>query len=174
MWLSEAEIRGMTVAQLKEACRQRVLIVQGNKAHLVHRLLRLCGHVPWNAQPPPGGSAAERAASQFHAPGHMSYPVNPFIITTGVRGGHIVMRHFQKMLVWVGTYAEQGITCMEYGPKDHLKHAHSVVRVRWPSARIGSPENIALRFHIRTFLRYTERSQYVHVKPVEPSNLTAN
>ena len=85
-FMTKPAIMAMKVLQLKGACLERSLQQTGNKAHLQHRLLRLCGHIPWNTPPPPGGSRAERAAATFFAPGHENYDTNNFIITTGMNG----------------------------------------------------------------------------------------
>ena len=85
-YMTQAAINMMKVVELKAACVERNLLQPGNKRHLQYRLLRLCGHVPWNQPPPPGGSRAERAAATFFAPGHDTYDTNSFIITTGVNG----------------------------------------------------------------------------------------
>jgi hypothetical protein len=47
------------------------------------------------------------------------------------------------------------------------KHAHAIVKVKFPTGTIGSNECVALKFHIRTYLRYTDKHQYVQVKPVD-------
>ena len=114
-YLSEPDIMKMKVVELKAACTERHQLTTGNKAHLRHRLLRLCRHIPWATPPPPGGTRAERAAGSFHAPGHADYGVNEFIITTGVTGGNIAYDKFKRMILWMLTFAEQGVCCMEYG-----------------------------------------------------------
>ena len=47
------------------------------------------------------------------------------------------------------------------------KHAHAIVKVKFPTGTIGSDECVALKFHIRTFLRYTDKHEYFQVKPVD-------
>ena len=84
--MTQAAINMRKVVELKAACGERNLLQTGNKRHLQYRLRRLCGHIPWNQPPPPGGSRAERAAATFFAPGHDTYDTNSFIITTGVNG----------------------------------------------------------------------------------------
>ena len=115
LYLSKPDIMKMKVVELKAACTERHQLTTGNKAHLRHRLLRLCRHIPWATPPPPGGTRAERAAGSFHAPGHADYPINEFIITTGVTGGHITYDSFKRMILWLLTFAVQGVCCMEYG-----------------------------------------------------------
>ena len=85
-YMTLAAINVKKVVELKAACLEHNLQQTGNKRHLQHRLLRLCGHIPWNTPPPPGGSRAERAAATFFAPGHDTYDTNNFMITTGVNG----------------------------------------------------------------------------------------
>ena len=157
----------MKCVELRVACTERNQLASGNKAHLQHRLLRLCGHVAWATPPPPGGTRAERAAGSFHAPGHADYGTNEFITTTGVTGGHINYDDFKRMILWVATFCEQGVTCMEYGQKQAHKHAHSVVKCRFPTGKKGSIELLAMKMHVRTFLRYTEKAKYVNVTPID-------
>ena len=45
--LDEAAIKRMKCVELRAACTERNQLASGNKAHLQHRLLRLCGHVAW-------------------------------------------------------------------------------------------------------------------------------
>ena len=55
------------------------------------------------------------------------------------------------------------------GPKENHKHAHCVTKIRFPTGAKGSTALIALKFHIRNFLRYTDKSQYVDVTPIDKS-----
>ena len=52
------------------------------------------------------------------------------------------------------------------------KHAHAIVKVKFPTGTIGSDECVALKFHIRTYLRYTDKHQFVQVKPVDDGHWT--
>ena len=72
-FMTKPTIMVKKVTELKAACLERRLLQNGNKAHLQYRLIRLCGHIPWNQPPPPGGSRAERAAATSFAPGHDTY-----------------------------------------------------------------------------------------------------
>ena len=57
------------------------------------------------------------------------------------------------MVLWVSTCCEMGITCQEYGENNHNKHVHSVVKARFPSGKVGSPEANAPKCHFKNFLR---------------------
>ena len=50
LYLADTEILKMKVLDLKAACKLRNLLGSANKAHLQHRLRRLCRHIPWDTR----------------------------------------------------------------------------------------------------------------------------
>ena len=165
--LAERAIKKAKNNVLRDWCTERGLESNGNKIHLQHRLLKFHKYISPDTPAPPGGTVGQRALEKFNAPGHDGYAVNAFIITAGRRGAHCDYQDFKRLCAYTHTFAEQGTVCLEYGPDKNHRHTHAVVKIKFPTGRIGSQAVIALKQHIKVFMRQRDRREYVHVKPVD-------